>query len=317
MGAQGGVVGGDTPQTGMRLNYFPSDHSGTTGYLLGYRPIGCLLPGVKFVADQGPSAIDIGNPTTHTFTLTGLTIGQRYEFGLIPYDAMRDIGPGVVVSATFVDPTDVAPADGIPDQWEALYGVTNPNADPDHDGLTNAQEYAYGTDPNNAYTAGGKYADGELYAAGLSACSPLDPGAHRRPKLTLVGDGRLRFKTPVNASGPPPSQTITIINLGAGLLDWTATASDPWITLDKTAGGQTDGPVKIGVNPTGLPPGHYAGMVTFNNTYVVPGVTQAATAGNAPSVIPGDIVTETAQVDVVLDMLPMKEFLLYMPMLSR
>jgi hypothetical protein len=36
---------------------------------------------------------------------------------------------------------------GLPDQWEARYGVTDPNGDDDGDGVSNIQEYALGTNP--------------------------------------------------------------------------------------------------------------------------------------------------------------------------
>ncbi len=42
---------------------------------------------------------------------------------------------------------------GLPYSWELLnFGVTgvDPNADPDHDGMSNMQEYLDGTDPNNS-----------------------------------------------------------------------------------------------------------------------------------------------------------------------
>lgn len=41
-----------------------------------------------------------------------------------------------------------ADADTMDDRWEALFGVTDPNADPDADGQTNAQEEDAGTHPN-------------------------------------------------------------------------------------------------------------------------------------------------------------------------
>jgi hypothetical protein len=39
---------------------------------------------------------------------------------------------------------------GLPDEWEARYGVGNPDGDDDGDRLSNLQEYQAGTDPTNA-----------------------------------------------------------------------------------------------------------------------------------------------------------------------
>ena len=39
--------------------------------------------------------------------------------------------------------------DGVTDSWRAYYGITDDNADNDGDGLTNAQEYFAGTNPND------------------------------------------------------------------------------------------------------------------------------------------------------------------------
>ncbi len=56
--------------------------------------------------------------------------------------------------------------DGIPDDWKVAHGLdpNDPNVayeDPDHDGLTNLEEYQYGTDPNNPDTDGDGLPDGD------------------------------------------------------------------------------------------------------------------------------------------------------------
>jgi hypothetical protein len=43
-----------------------------------------------------------------------------------------------------------ANSNGLPDAWEAAYGVTNPDADDDHDGQSNLAEYWANTNPTNA-----------------------------------------------------------------------------------------------------------------------------------------------------------------------
>ncbi|HXO51137.1 MAG TPA: Ig-like domain-containing protein, partial [Mycobacterium sp.] len=56
--------------------------------------------------------------------------------------------------------------DGIPDDWKVAHGL-DPNdpyvamEDPDHDGLTNLEEYQAGTDPNNPDTDGDGLSDGD------------------------------------------------------------------------------------------------------------------------------------------------------------
>jgi hypothetical protein len=59
--------------------------------------------------------------------------------------------------AAFLDLNLIAPPDtngnGLPDAWETLYGVTDPDADEDGDGLNNAAEYRANTNPTNAVSA--------------------------------------------------------------------------------------------------------------------------------------------------------------------
>jgi hypothetical protein len=56
--------------------------------------------------------------------------------------------------------------DGIPDDWKIAHGLDPHDPllayeDPDHDGLTNLEEYQYGTDPNNPDTDGDGLSDGD------------------------------------------------------------------------------------------------------------------------------------------------------------
>ncbi len=73
-------------------------------------------------------------------------------------------------NASPVDNTTANPVSAIPDEWRAKYFQTatcinqdncGDNADPDHDGLTNLQEFNLGTDPNNPDSDNDGIADGD------------------------------------------------------------------------------------------------------------------------------------------------------------
>ena len=76
-------------------------------------------------------------------------------------------------------PEEDSDGDGIPDAWEKrTFG--DPSAhdsglDRDGDGLTDLEEFLYGSDPRTASTAGGFWTDKEKFDAGLAADDRADP----------------------------------------------------------------------------------------------------------------------------------------------
>ena len=83
--------------------------------------------------------------------------------------AFRGVGFSDTVTAIFyIGDSD---QDGLPDWWELKYfGNLNqgPGDDPDGDGLTNLQEYQYGTDPTKFDTNGDGLSDGADVALGIN-----------------------------------------------------------------------------------------------------------------------------------------------------
>lgn len=57
--------------------------------------------------------------------------------------------PIATMNLTIVAPPDTN-GNQLPDAWEAAYGVSDPNADPDGDGQSNLEEFFAGTNPTNA-----------------------------------------------------------------------------------------------------------------------------------------------------------------------
>lgn len=94
------------------------------------------------------------------------------------------------------------PQSQIPDTWQQKF-FNSPNcsnqdvcgdaADPDHDGLTNLEEYNRGTDPNNPDSDGDGISDGdEVHVFGLDPANPKTAGV---PKFTDSGDLNYKYNS--------------------------------------------------------------------------------------------------------------------------
>ena len=284
----------------FHLFWSPPVGGGQAGYLLSYQLDGCIMPEATNLAEQGPSPIQLAAHETE-FQLDGLTIGQRYRFMLRAYGANGLAGTAVSATAMLLEPYD-GNHDGVPDEWMAIYGLTDLLGDADQDKLINRREYVIGANPLHADSDDDGYYDGEeALTWGTDACGSERPPYHTIPRLTLFGQAELMFKAAVNQAAVP-AQRIDITNVGSGELNWTAVASEPWIHLGQSSGQDTSY-LEVTVNPTGLAPRVYEGVVTISHPGQV--------GGN------GLAIPETAVIPVRLTVLPEKVFAVYLPIMLR
>ncbi|BCU77700.1 PIG-L deacetylase family protein [Luteolibacter sp. LG18] len=111
---------------------------------------------------------DSGNAVTSAATFSSYASGAtitaaagtlKFQNGVSIVPATGTSNKGTLITAVLVtDPNADADHDGLPDQWEGLYGLdygdngslnpdNGPDGDPDHDGLPNSEEYRLGSNP--------------------------------------------------------------------------------------------------------------------------------------------------------------------------
>ncbi len=105
--------------------------------------------------------------------------------------------------------------DGLPDMWETRYGISDPNEDTDHDGLTNYEEFLAGTDPRDEddrlrlqLSVNPLPPDRLAVATGFSARSNKTYSILYR---SAVGTGA--WTTLVNVSSAPTNRLINLTNV--------------------------------------------------------------------------------------------------------
>jgi hypothetical protein len=133
---------------------------------------------------------------------------------------------------------------------------------------------------NSAGLAGGVYHDDIVVTAPGATGSP----DHVPVTLTVFVPGLAVSPTLVRDTVPPgsttpQSQTLYVTNSGTGTITWSATKSQPWVTLSKTSGGAPDS-IIVTVDPTGLLPGTQTDTVLFTS----------AEATNGPVKVPVELV---------------------------
>jgi len=220
-------------------------------------------PGLPLGNGRLDSPWDLGE--VDSFTLRQLTPGFVWFFGVQTHDdwsrlSHLSVGQPVLVS-DFVD----ADGDGLPDDWEAAYEVSEPDLDEDGDGLSNIDELSYGTHPHYPDTDGDGFSDGSEIVGGSDLLDPnFTPAVYEYytsgllPLPDLSVDPTALFFHAYTQGSNPAGQTVIILNQGGGTLSPVISDNAAW--LSTSLDGEN---LSVSVNKSNLATGHYQGLITI------------------------------------------------------
>jgi hypothetical protein len=213
-------------------------------------------------AAEGDAPFVVGK--TPAATVSGLEPGLLYSFAVQSFDDEGRLGPLSNQLRLLVSNGVDSDKDGMADDWEQAYGVSDANGDADGDGLNNKAEFDAHTIPTLADTDRDGLSDGTEVNCGSdpldrdSLCDTLQslPPALLVPRL-VIDQRRLNF---VGYSAGPaiPAKAITISNGGGGTLTTNARADVDWLKLTTTRDG-----IQVSVIHRGLAAGSYSAMITI------------------------------------------------------
>ncbi len=215
------------------------------------------ITGLRFYKSAANTGTHIGNLWTNTGTLLGsATFSSETASG---WQQVNFANPIPVTAGTTYVASYFAPSGhySATSGYFAASGADNPPVHFPADG-------AIGSNGVYSYSAGSRFpvstfASTNYWVDVVFVPSDSMPGS---PPALLAEAAAVNF-TGYRGQPAPALQTVRIINQGSGTLNWSASASAPWIVLPQTAG-TTPTLLSIGVNAAGLANGNYSGTVTVS-----------------------------------------------------
>ncbi len=250
-----------TPSNGSQFDQIDTIHFSTLstdredGVLTGQKGGGLMTwyaePGHIYLGNA--TTIDYGQLPPGYYTVT-LTVFDNQ--GLSSTDSIT-----LTVLADF-------DGDGLPDAYENAHPClhawdpTDASLDSDHDGLSNLDEYALGTDPCTADTDGDGHTDGEEFNNGSD---PLNPGDTPQPPVTAVAPANITITMPSNGGLPVAPELVGISNNGGGNLTWNAVGDVPWLSFGPYSDTHAEDVVTVTVNTSSVANGSTGHLIFYSN----------------------------------------------------